>query len=271
MQGERQLVDVAGVGGVHDRPFLDVAQVRDLALQVVAQRLVAAADDDVGLDAAAAQLGDRVLRRLGLLFPRGADERHERDVHVADVVAPGVLAKLPDGLEEREDLDVTDGAADLGDDHVDVVGDEAADAPLDLVGDVRDDLHRAAEVVTASLGGEHRLVDRSGRGVRRARERFVDEPLVVAEVEIRLTAVVGDEHLAVLERVHRPRVDVDVRVELLHRHPQTTALEQPAEGGGGEALPQGTGHPTGHEDVLRHANSLLDLIDRSIARRTARG
>ena len=84
---------------------------------------------------------------------------------VADVVAPGVLAKLPDGFEEREDLDVTDGAADLGDDHVDVVGDEAADAPLDLVGDVRDDLHRAAEVVTASLGGEHRLVDGSGRGV----------------------------------------------------------------------------------------------------------
>ena len=37
---------------------------------------------------------------------------------------------------------------------------EAADAALDLVGDVRDDLHRLAEVVAAPLGGEHGLVDR---------------------------------------------------------------------------------------------------------------
>ena len=49
------------------------------------------------------------------------------------------------------------------------------------------------------------------------RERLVDEALVVAEVEIGLGAVVGDEDLAVLVRVHRPGVDVDVRVELLDR------------------------------------------------------
>ena len=159
VQDQRQLVDVAGVGGVDHRALVDVAEVGDLALQVVAQRLLAAAHDHVGLDAAAAQLGDRVLRRLGLLLARRADERHQRDVDVADVVAPGLLAELADGLEEREDLDVADGAADLGDDHVDVVGGQAADPSLDLVGDVRDDLHGLAEVVAAALGGEHGLVD----------------------------------------------------------------------------------------------------------------
>ena len=40
---------------------------------------------------------------------------------VADVAPADVEAELPDGLEERQDLDVADGAADLGDDHVDVV------------------------------------------------------------------------------------------------------------------------------------------------------
>ena len=40
------------------------------------------------------------------------------------------------------------------------------------------------------------------------------------DVEVGLGAVVGDEDLAVLERVHRPGVDVEVRVELLHRHAQ---------------------------------------------------
>ena len=115
---------------------------------------------------AAAQLGDRVLGGLGLLLARRADERHERDVDVADVLAADVEAELPDGLEEREDLDVADGAADLGDDDVDVVGGEPADAALDLVGDVRDDLDGLAEVVAPALGGEHRRVDRAGGGVR---------------------------------------------------------------------------------------------------------
>ena len=40
------------------------------------------------------------------------------------------------------------------------------------------------------------------------------------DVEVGLGAVVGDEDLAVLERVHRPGVDVEVGVELLHRDPQ---------------------------------------------------
>ena len=42
----------------------------------------------------------------------------------------------------------------------------------------------------------------------------VGEALVVAEVEVGLGAVVGDEHFAVLERRHRAGIDVDVRVEL---------------------------------------------------------
>ncbi len=107
-------------------------------------------------------------------------------------------------LEEREDLDVADGAADLGDDDVDLVVGEAEDPFLDLVGDVRDDLHGLAEVRAAPLLGEDLLVDRAGRGVRLLGERDVDEALVVAEVEVGLAAVVGDEHLAVLEGVHRP-------------------------------------------------------------------
>ena len=227
-------------------------RLRDLALQVVAERLLAAAHDHVGLDAAAAQFGDRVLRRLGLLLAGRTDERHQRHVDVADVVAPGFLAELTDRLEERKDLDVADGAADLGDDHVDVVGGQAMDAPLDLVGDVRDDLHGLAEVVAATLGGEHRLVDRSGRGIGVAGQRLVDEPLVVAEIEVGLATVVGDEHLAVLERVHRAGVDVDVRVELLHRDPQATQLQQATERRRGETFAEGAGNASSHENVLRH-------------------
>jgi hypothetical protein len=51
-----------------------------------------------------------------------------------------------------------------------------------------------------------------------AGEVLVDEAFVVAEIEIGLSPVVGHEDLAVLEGVHRPGVDVDVGIELLHDH-----------------------------------------------------
>ena len=252
MQDEGDVVEAVGVGRVDHGPDLDVAQVGDLALELGGDLVGAAADDHVGLDAAAAQLGDRVLGRLGLLLPRRADERHEGEVDVADVLAADVEAELPDGLEEREDLDVAHRAADLGDDHVDVVGGQDLDAALDLVGDVGDDLDGLAQVVAPALGGEHGLVDRAGRGVGVPGQALVDEALVVAQVEVGLTAVVGDVHLAVLEGVQGPRVDVDVGVELLDRHPQAPGLQESTEGCRGDPLAQRTGHTTRYEHMLRH-------------------
>ena len=178
---------------------------------------------------------------------------NQRQVQVADVVAADVPSELADGLQERHDLDVADRAADLDDDDVDAVAAEATDPFFDLVGDVRNYLHGLAEVVAATLLCDHRRIDLSRRRVRVLVEVLVDESLVVPEVEIRLTAVLGDEDLAVLERVHGAWVDVDVGVELAHRDPETTRLEQSAQGGGGEPLAERAHHATRHEHVLRHA------------------
>ena len=193
-----------------------------------------------------------MLRRLRLLLTRRADERHQRHVHVEDVLAAHVLAELADRLEEREDLDVADRPADLGDHDVDLVVGEADDPFLDLVGDVRDDLDGLTEVSAPPLLGQHLLVDRTGGRVRLLGEWDVDEALVVPEVEVGLAPVVGDEDLAVLERVHRARVDVDVRIELLHRDPQPPALQEPSERRGGQPLAEARRHAAGHEDVLGH-------------------
>ena len=132
------------------------------------------------------------------------------------VVAAELDAHLADRLEERQRLDVAHRAADL--DHADVgIAGAERDAALDLVGDVRDHLHGRAEVVAAALLGDHALVDPAGGEVAVAPGGGAHEALVVAEVEVGLGAVVGDEHLAVLERAHGARIDVDVRVELDHR------------------------------------------------------
>ena len=109
---------------------------------------------------------------------------------------------------------------------------------LDLVGDVRDHLHRRAEVVAAAFLGDHAFVDAAGREVAVPAGGRAHEALVVPQVEVGLGAVIGDEHLAVLERAHGARIHVDVRVELDHGDLEPAGFEDGAQRGGGDALPQ---------------------------------
>ena len=173
---------------------------------------------------------------------------------VADVLATLVLAHLADRLEERQGFDVADRAADLGEDDVGLglLG-KAVHAVFDLVGDVRDDLHGAAQEVAAALAADERLVDRAGGDVTVARQRLVDEALVVTQVQVGLGAVVGHEDLAVLERAHGSGVDVEIGVELLDGHLQAAGLQEPAERSRGDALAKRGYDAPGNEDVLcRH-------------------
>ena len=118
VQQQRNAVDVVGVDRRDHRALLDIGEQRDLAPLLVGQRLAAAAQQHVGLDADAAQLLDRVLRRLGLDLARAADDRHQRQVHVQGLAAAELDAELADRLQKRQRLDVADRAADL--DHADV-------------------------------------------------------------------------------------------------------------------------------------------------------
>ena len=143
------------------RTLQNSAELAPLALR---DRPVGAAQQDVGLDADRAQLLDRMLGRLGLELARARDERQQRQVDVDGVVARQVVAELADRLEERQALDVADGAADLAQDEI-VALVAVADELLDGVGDVRNDLDGGAEIVAAPLLGEDVLVDAAGGDV----------------------------------------------------------------------------------------------------------
>jgi len=72
----------------------------------------------------------------------------------------------------------------------------------------------------------------------------------VTDVEVGLRAVIGDEDLTVLERVHRPGIDVQIRVELLHHDAQPARGEQVSEARCGEPLTQRRNDTASHKDVL---------------------
>jgi len=251
VQRGRDLVDRVGVERRDDGLGRDVREQRDLAAVAVGHRPVGAAQHDVGLDADLAQLLHRVLRRLGLHLARRRDVRDERQVDVADVLAAELDAHLPDRLEERQALDVADRAADLDDRDLRVAR-ARRDPRLDLVGDVRDHLHGAAQVVAAALLADHALVDLAGREVVALPHPDVGEALVVPEVQVGLGAVLGHVDLAVLERRHRPRVDVDVGVELEVGDADAAGSEDRGQRRGGDPLPQRGNDAAGDEHVLGH-------------------
>src|SRR6266581_3324109 len=244
-------VDRVRVPDGDDGVGLNVGEQRDLFLFVLGNGPVGTAQERIGLDADPAQLLHRVLRGLGFDLARALDERHERQVDVAGVVCAELQAHLPHRLEKGKRLDVPDSAADLDDRHFRFAC-AACNERLDLVGDMRDHLHGAAEVVAAALLSYHRIVDLTGGEVVVAMHPGRLEALVVAQIEVGLGAVLGDEHLSALEMAHRAGIDVDVRVELEESDFDAARFENRGEGGGGYPLPQRGNHTARHEHILGH-------------------
>ena len=102
---------------------------------------------------------------------------------------------------------------------------------------MRDDLDRAAAVIAPPFPVEDRPVDLAGRHIGVFVKAFIDEALVMTEIEVGFRTVVCDEHLSVLDRIHRARVNVDIRVKFLHGYFVTSGFQKPSERCGSNSLP----------------------------------
>ena len=235
-----------GDGVVHG----DVAEQGDFLQNFPGQRVIAAAQDYIRLNPQAQQLLHRVLGGLALQLPAARDGHDEGHVDEHDVLAAPLGGHLADGLQEGLALNVAHGAADLHDGHVGVRALQGVDVVLDLPGDVGDDLDGAPQVVPRPLPVEDVPVDLA-RGHRGGpRQVLVNEPLVVAQVQVGLRPVVGDEHLPVLIGAHGARVHVQIGVQLLDLHPQPPLLQQTAQRGRRNALAQAGYHAAGDKNVF---------------------
>ena len=72
----------------------------------------------------------------------------------------------------------------------------------------------------------------------------------MAQVQVGLGPVVGDEDLAVLVGVHRAGIHIDVRVELGHGDAEAPVAQQAAQAGRGDAFADGRHDAAGDENVL---------------------
>ena len=226
LQHQRHFVEDGG-GLVGDDPLRrHIAEQGDLVPHLLGHRPVAAAEDHIRLDAQAQQLLYRMLGGLALGLPGAGNGDDEGDMEVKHILPPHLSGHLTDGLQEGLGLDVSHRAADLGDDHVHLLpAANPVDALLDLTGDVWDDLDRAPQEGPLTLPAEDGPVDLSGGDGGVHRQIFVGEPLVMAQVQVGLRPVLGNEHLPVLIGVHSARVNVQVGVELLEGHLQPPGLQ----------------------------------------------
>ena len=142
---------------------------------------------------------------------------------------------------------------------VEVVGLGARER-LDGVGDVRDHLHRGAEIVAPPLALDDRLVDSARGDVVALTRRDAGEAFVMSKVEIGLRAVIGDVDLAVLVRTHRARIDVQIGIELADAHAITARLKQCRQRRRHETLAERRDHAAGDEDIPRHGDNRLAEI-----------
>ena len=220
LQRQRELVDRAvDIHALDDGLHGHVAEHRNLVAQIVIERVIGAAHEHVGLDADLAELGDGLLRGLGLEFAGGLEERYERDVDEHAIRRADLEGKLAHRFEKRQAFDVAGGAADFGDEDVDVFA-AGINALLDLVGHVRDHLHGFAKVITAAFLLNDRFVNLAGAETIKTGKFSAGKTFVMAEVEVGLGAVFEDVHFAVLERAHGAWIDIEVGVELLDTHRQ---------------------------------------------------
>ena len=95
------------------RLVLNVAEQRNLAPLRLRDGAVRSTKQQVGLNTNVQQFLDRVLSGLRLQFAGRRNVWDERQMDIHDTLTPEFVALLPDRLEKREALDVTDGPADL--------------------------------------------------------------------------------------------------------------------------------------------------------------
>src|SRR5215472_1791303 len=251
LQHQRHVVDEFDVGHADDSLPRHITEERDLLLQVLVDLPLGAGNDGVRLDADGPQRLNGVLGGLGLhlLAP---DQRYQRDVDVEDVRTAEVVLELADRLQEGLALDVAHGTPNLADhDGCLRLALGAQDALLYLICDVGDHLDGRSQVVAAPLLGDDLGVDLARRHVGGRREVLIDEALVVAQIQVGLGAVVGDEDLAVLVRAHGSGVDVEVGVQFLEVYGEAPAPQDAADRGSRDPFAERRHDTAGHENVIR--------------------
>ena len=108
---------------------------------------------------------------------------------------------------------------------------------------MRNDLYGTAAVITAAFLLQNAPVYLSGRDIGVFVQTFIDKTLIVSKVKVCFYTIIRYKNLTVLDRIHRARIDIDIRIKFLHRYLVAACFQKTAEGCSGNAFSE-TGNNT---------------------------
>ena len=150
-----------------DRFLIHVAEHSQFCNHVFRHGMLTAAHQDIRRNTDAAQFLHTVLGGLRLQLARRTDIGNQRYVDVQHVVFAHILFYLADGFQERQAFNIAYRAADLRNDEIRVLVIANPEHPgFDLIGNMGNDLHRAAQIIAPALLGNNGLINLTGGYVR---------------------------------------------------------------------------------------------------------
>lgn len=109
-----------------------------------------------------------------------------------------------------------------------------------------------AQIVAPALLVQNGPVNLTGGDIVVDGKAFVNKALIVTQIQVRLCAVIGNEHFAVLIRTHRAGVNIDIRIKLLNGDLIASGFQQATQRSRSDSLTQ-TGHnAAGDEYIFWH-------------------
>ena len=145
------------------------------------------------------------------------------------------IAHLPDGFQEGQAFNIANRATDFDQHEIIAIG-FSLDHFLDLIGNVRNHLHRAAQIIAAPFRRDHIRIDAPRGPVIGLARMHAGEAFIMAKIKIGFRTIIGDEDFTVLIGAHGPRIDVKVGVKLAQPNLITARLQQRAERSGSDTL-----------------------------------
>ena len=112
------------------------------------------------------------------------------------------------------------------------------DGLFDLVGDMRHDLDGSAKIISTAFLRNDGVINSARRIVVFLGQRQRRVAFIVTEIQIRLGAVIRHIDFAMLIGIHRPGVDINIRIQLEEGDLQPATFHQVADRGRGQALSQ---------------------------------
>ena len=197
-----------------------------------------------------------MLRRFRLQFFRRFEVRNQCQVHEQTIFAANIQRQLTNCFKKGKPLNIADSPPQFSDHDINIGPRQTPYRRFDFIRDVRNHLHRFAKVFSVAFLLNDLGIDPTRSVIRFARQRAIGKSLVVPQIQVGLGSVIQNIHFAVLKRAHRPRIDINVGVELLHTNSKSAPLENRPDGCRCQSFAERTNHPACNKNVFGHHRTL---------------